>query len=80
MVCRVFDELQVAREALRKCCENFSAEVHVSKETIFKSKGKSAKARANEKMQACLDSNYDDVRAMVQSIESEWRQRHSKVS
>jgi len=52
----------------------------VSKETTFKSKNKSIKTRANEKMQGYLNSNYEDVLAMVHGLESEWRQRHSKVS
>jgi hypothetical protein len=76
----VFDELQVAREALRSCCEDFAADSSVSKETVFKSKNKSAKTRANEKMRQYLESNFEDVVSMVYGLESEWRQRHSKVS
>ena len=73
----MFDELQVAREALRRCCEEFSAESSISKETVFKSK---SKKRANEKMQQYLESNFEDVATMVYGLESEWRQKHSKVS
>lgn len=65
---RAFDELQVAREALRRCCEEFSAESRMSKK------------KANEKMQQYLESNIEDVVAMVYGLESEWRQRHSNVS
>jgi hypothetical protein len=77
---RVFDELQVAREALRTCCEDFSAKSRMSKETVFKSKSKSAKRRANEKMQQYLESNFEDVATMVYGLEAEWRQKHSNVS
>lgn len=73
---RVFDELQVAREALRACCDDFSVESRI---TGFKSKSKSAKRRANEKMQQCLESNFEDVVAIVYGLESEWKQKHSNV-
>lgn len=80
MTCnRVFDELQVAREALKRCCEDFSKEASGSKHSIFKSKGKSAKLIANEKMLEYADSDFDDVSALIYGLESEWKQKHSKV-
>jgi len=75
----VFDELQIAREALKKCGEDFSEEANGSKYSIFKRKAKSCKFMANEKMLQNVDSDFDDISSMIYGLESEWKQKHSKV-
>ena len=77
---RVFDELQAARDALKKSCDDFAAELSGSKHSIFKPKGKSAMLMANEKMLQLVNSDFDDVSAMVYGIESQWKEKHSNVS
>jgi len=77
---RVFDELQAARDALKKSCDDFATELAGSRHSIFKSKGKSAKLMANEKMLQLMDSDFEDVSAMVYGIESQWKEKHSNVS
>ena len=80
MRCSVFDELQAARDALKKSCEDFSLETSGNKLSMFKSKGKLAKVAANEKMLQLADGDFDDISNMVTGIESQWKQKHSKVS
>ncbi|KAF2231583.1 hypothetical protein EV356DRAFT_535412 [Viridothelium virens] len=70
---RNFDAAQVARDELRKCCEHFVAS---QKESKWILKRKSAKIRANERLQEYIDQDIDEVKLMVYGLDTNWKENH----
>ncbi|KAL9080407.1 MAG: hypothetical protein Q9157_000792 [Trypethelium eluteriae] len=63
----------VARDELRKCCEHFVAS---QKESKWILKRKSAKIRANERLQEYIDQDIDEVKLMVYGLDTNWKENH----
>jgi hypothetical protein len=74
----VFDSAQVARDALKTCCEKLSSES--VKESRFWRNHKSAKSKADEQLQQFEGNSFAELISMVYGLEEGWKQTHSKVS
>jgi hypothetical protein len=74
---RIFDNAQVARDALKACCEKLS--VDSARESRFRKNHKSAKSRADEQLQGFEGSSFAELTAMVYGLEEGWKSGHGKV-
>ncbi|KAI9656011.1 MAG: hypothetical protein M1821_005072 [Bathelium mastoideum] len=70
---RNFDAAHVARDELRKCCDQFAAS---HKDSKWPFKRKSAKAHANEQLQGYIGQDIDDVKCMVWGLDLKWKENH----
>jgi hypothetical protein len=74
---RVFDSAQVARDALKTCCEKLSNES--MKESQLRKHHKSAKSKADEQLQQFKGSSFGELTSTIYGLEEGWKQSHSKV-
>ena len=75
----VFNPAEVAREVLEECCERLSNEMDSAKDSRFSINRRSAKMKANAEIITVIGSDFTGVTALVNGLETSWRQSHSKV-
>jgi hypothetical protein len=74
-----FNPAEVARVALERCCERLSKEIDAVKDSRFSINLRSAKMKANAEIVALAGSNFEEVTALVEGLQTGWRDSHPNV-
>jgi hypothetical protein len=74
-----FNPAEVARVALERCCERFLKEMDAVKDSRFSINRRSAKMKANAEIVALAGSDFEDVTALVEGLQTGWRDSHPNV-
>ncbi|KAF2444042.1 hypothetical protein P171DRAFT_494171, partial [Karstenula rhodostoma CBS 690.94] len=78
-----FSAAEIARKALQKTCTEMAKEIKPSRlgkiGTLFGRQRKSAKAQANEVIEGFVANDFDDLKLLVESQESQWKSSHGTI-